>query len=124
MKKFQSNEFGEIVKHGNWNQNFFVQGTLFENEKKKFKGTFLNDKKEGEGVEYDDFQREIRNGIWKNDDFISGIATIYYRCENIIYYKCQVNDKNQKHGFGTQYDSSGKVFYEGNYKENKNMDLE
>lgn len=113
------NEFGEIVKHGTWNNNFFVHGTLFENEKKKFKGSFLNDKKEGEGVEYDDFQREIRNGIWKNDDFISGIATIYYRCENVIYYKGHVNDKNQKHGFGTQYDSSGKVFYEGNYKENK-----
>ena len=113
------NEFGEIVKHGHWNHNFFVRGTLFENEKKKFKGSFLNDKREGEGIEYDDFQREIRNGIWKKDKFIQGTTTIYYRCENVIYYKGNVNEKNQKHGFGVQYDSSGKKFYEGHYKEGK-----
>ena len=104
------------------------------NEELIFDGEYLNGERNGKGKEYDYkliFEGEYKNGLRWTGKIYNGIHSYsfpelkdgtgyikYINSDGYLEYEAQYSN-GLKNGKGKEYDSKGKLIFEGEYKNNK-----
>ena len=96
----------------------------YQKKNKKYEGNFLNGKYDGKGIEYDESEKEIVQGEYKEGKLIKGTYTLndynYIKQKGFNYTRVKIvgiGEINRDHtlfsGKGIHYDINGLKIYEG-----------
>lgn len=82
-----------------------------------YEGNWNNDVRQGQGIYFNQSGETLKDGLWDDDDFISGFIKEFYDHDKPLYFGHYEN--SNYHGEGILFHSNGSIAYNGMFSDGK-----